>query len=551
VAIVVLCGVLALEWPSTFAAADPGAGPAAGTTPIGDIIVSDIVGAQYFAQGHYVTSDECAGDSCLGDRNNNASHRRINVIHDGGESYRITVPTSSATREQDPVIRAWRAADATVMEVDAQVPGEGLFIFSTKVSHLGEGYYDYEYALFNMNSDRAAGKFSIPLPPGVDMGAVDFHDVDYPSEPWDGTDWVARRNSESLTWATIPFESDPNANALRWDTLYNFRFVARGAPVSGQATGGLFKPGDPVEILVETQVPAPTILVSSPPDSAIDAREDVSDESMVRQGFQRIRFEFAEGVGDPATSGLLNSDNFSVEAQSGTVQVAEVELVAGSRNTHDVFLTEPIPAGEWTSLGVIAKRADDYTVSAEVRLGFLPGDVSGNGTSSPSDILELIDGLNHVRVPPLEIWQCDIDRSEVCNPADILRTIDLLNGVGTTWPWLNVSLPPRPSSTVAPPQNISTPDTTKSVPPKTQVIPFMGSGRSRNCFLDHSGRRRMCKRFSPMNRANQPTPSVAGRRIGRNDSRITGTNSRKRIAKAAITSFVAAGMSFSPSARSA
>jgi len=41
----------------------------------------------------------------------------------------------------------------------------------------------------------------------------------------------------------------------------------------------------------------------------------------------------------------------------------------------------------------------------------------------------------------MKIWQCDIDRSDICSPADVLRVIDLLNGAGANSLWLNRSLP--------------------------------------------------------------------------------------------------------------
>lgn len=53
----------------------------------------------------------------------------------------------------------------------------------------------------------------------------------------------------------------------------------------------------------------------------------------------------------------------------------------------------------------------------------------------------VIDCINGVRT--CEIWQCDVDRSGLCGPPDILRTIDLLNGSGKYIPWLNVSLKPN------------------------------------------------------------------------------------------------------------
>ena len=71
-------------------------------------------------------------------------------------------------------------------------------------------------------------------------------------------------------------------------------------------------------------------------------------------------------------------------------------------------------------------------------LGHLPGDVNSDRTAAPVDILSLIDDLNRVGVPPLAPWQCDIDHSDLCAPADILKEVDLLNqwlwpGCGGDW----------------------------------------------------------------------------------------------------------------------
>ena len=78
-------------------------------------------------------------------------------------------------------------------------------------------------------------------------------------------------------------------------------------------------------------------------------------------------------------------------------------------------------------------------------LGFLPGDVGGDRAAAASDVLELIDDLNGVRVPPLEAHQCDVDRSGVCNAADVLGVIDVLNGAGPFAIWNNVGIPACPS----------------------------------------------------------------------------------------------------------
>jgi hypothetical protein len=58
----------------------------------------------------------------------------------------------------------------------------------------------------------------------------------------------------------------------------------------------------------------------------------------------------------------------------------------------------------------------------------------------------MIDNLNGVRIPPLQLHQCDIDRSDLCNPSDILIEIDLLNGAGIFDAWNGRNLVACPSS---------------------------------------------------------------------------------------------------------
>jgi hypothetical protein len=50
--------------------------------------------------------------------------------------------------------------------------------------------------------------------------------------------------------------------------------------------------------------------------------------------------------------------------------------------------------------------------------------------SQPADILTLIDNLNGLIQPSLPVHQCDIDRSGLCVPTDLIAEIDLLNGNG-------------------------------------------------------------------------------------------------------------------------
>ena len=54
--------------------------------------------------------------------------------------------------------------------------------------------------------------------------------------------------SKSLTWSSETFAQNPNANAIRWGTLYNFRFDSDRPPQAANATVGFFKTGAPITV---------------------------------------------------------------------------------------------------------------------------------------------------------------------------------------------------------------------------------------------------------------------------------------------------------------
>jgi hypothetical protein len=104
--------------------------------------------------------------------------------------------------------------------------------------------WHYEYAVQNVNSERSIASFTVPFRPGANIQNVGFHDVPYHSgEPFDGTDWTVTIGSNSISWATTPHSVNANANAIRWGTLYNFRFDADLPPYRTEVIMGLFKPG--------------------------------------------------------------------------------------------------------------------------------------------------------------------------------------------------------------------------------------------------------------------------------------------------------------------
>jgi hypothetical protein len=220
-----------------------------------ELEVSNGTTIRYFGECQYVTQDDAAN----GNKNNNTSYRELS-ISGGTANYSVALGAGSTTQREKAGIRAWKVIDPTVNDYEADV--DGRFIIMSKATDLGGGQWHYEYAIQNVNSDRSGGSFSVPLPVGAVVTNIGFHDVDYHDGDGIGgvnfssLDWPAVNSGSSLTWSTENFNSNANANALRWGTLYNFRFDCDLPPVDGYPTLGLFKNGSPGSIVVRATVPS-------------------------------------------------------------------------------------------------------------------------------------------------------------------------------------------------------------------------------------------------------------------------------------------------------
>jgi hypothetical protein len=223
-------------------------------------------GALYFIEGVYVGSD----DAPAGNAHNNASYKRITF----GAAYDMT--EQGTTNIGVPAIQAWRdhgagvnTPDPSVVISNIDVPDEGRFVLGHKVRDLGNGTWRYDYAVFNINSDRSGGSFSVPLPPNTTVTNVGFYDVRYHSgEPYDNTDWTNTVSAGAITWSSPQsFAQNPNSNALRWGTMYNFWFDADRPPGDGNVTLGLFKPHTPQSVNAPAAVP---VAVGLPGDMNCD-----------------------------------------------------------------------------------------------------------------------------------------------------------------------------------------------------------------------------------------------------------------------------------------
>lgn len=194
--------------------------------------------AIYLAEGQYIHPE----DAAAGKDNNNASWRQITVgaLTSGAYTINLTGPTN----QQHAAIEAWQTFDSTVSIATADVVDDGRFIVGYTVKSNGSGKWRYEYAVQNLNSDRAGRSFSMPIPAGVAITNQGFKDINYhSSDPYDPTNWTISIADGAITWTGGTYATSPNGNALRFATLYNFWFDADTAPISANATIGLFKPG--------------------------------------------------------------------------------------------------------------------------------------------------------------------------------------------------------------------------------------------------------------------------------------------------------------------
>jgi hypothetical protein len=219
-------------------------------------------GATYFAEAQYVTPHEyawCQTNPTQCNMYNNVSYRQYNVV---GTTGTFTFSAAGSTQRQKPAIYAWTGASVNEFR---PAPGQdGAAFIAYKVTQTSANVWHYEYAVYNQSLDRAIQSLSIPVGTGVTLSNVGFYaPPQHPGSTADGTagntgfsnaPWTPAQGSSAITWSSESLAQNPNANAIRWSTMYNFRFDSNRPPQTGNATIGFFKTGEP--ITVQVQVPS-------------------------------------------------------------------------------------------------------------------------------------------------------------------------------------------------------------------------------------------------------------------------------------------------------
>ena len=229
--------------------------------PLSDVQSSQNPGAEYIIEVQYVHPQDAPAANWSASLNN-VSYRIMTLNSSGA----MTSSYSGNTVKGRAAIFRWRSVDPQVTLTDVDIVNWGRVSVGSRAYDNGDGTWDYEYAVHNMHFDRGIGSFSVPVPAGADITNVEFRDVKYHSGEafqYNGTDghWPVTIDGGAITWATPEtYGENVNGNAIRWGTVYNFRFTADVAPATGDATLGVFNPfpvEQPNSWLANAQIPGP------------------------------------------------------------------------------------------------------------------------------------------------------------------------------------------------------------------------------------------------------------------------------------------------------
>ncbi len=309
-------------------------------TEVADLNTSLNAGATYYTEAQYVTPHEyshCQANPTQCNMYNNVSYRRYNVngttcASGTSNCYTFSTVSGNGTVRMKSALGAWTGASTVELR---PAPGvDGVAFVGYKVTNPSAGVWHYEYAVYNQNLDRGIQSFSIPIGNGVTLSNIGFRmPPQHPGSANDGTfnslgfssgAWTETQTGTSMTWNSETFAQNQNANAIRWSTMYNFRFDSNRPPQMNNATVGFFKTGSPMMV----QVQAPSIQTAA--NVTVSGRVTLSNGQGVRAPLAITR---PGGFVEFASSNSFGFYTFT-NIPSGAMYTVEV---AGKR-----YISDPI-----------------------------------------------------------------------------------------------------------------------------------------------------------------------------------------------------------------
>jgi len=207
--------------------------------------------------------------------------------------------------------------------------------------------------------------------------------------------------------------------------------------------------------------------VSTRPHSGyIDPRLCSSDGESMDLGIDSVFITFTKPVRDAGSGegGALTAAAFSIVGISsiggdGPSYPQIVGIEDGANPTVEVLLGGPIPPGQWTTIVAdVEDLAGNRIVSVgdlgpgldepdRVDIGFLPGDVDGDGRTVPQDLIRFRGIMSDTYHNPVgeDADYADTNRDGLVSPEDLIQFRRLISGVSpATRSWSGAALPARP-----------------------------------------------------------------------------------------------------------
>ena len=159
-----------------------------------------------------------------------------------------------------------------------------------------------------------------------------FNNQGYSSTPWNVT-----QAPDSITWNTETVAQNQNANAIRWGTLYNFRFDADQPPQPANATIGFFKTGSPTMVAIQapsggTTSPTPT---ASPTPSPTSTASPTPTATPTATATPCDQYTITPGT-DPIVPGVSDTGNHCDDCDTAVALPFPFQLYGQTFNTVNV-----------------------------------------------------------------------------------------------------------------------------------------------------------------------------------------------------------------------
>src|SRR5206468_8014534 len=90
------------------------------------------------------------------------------------------------------------------------------------------------------------------------------HDGTEGNTGYSSTPWIFTNSFTSAVWNCETFAENQNANAVRFGTLYNFRFDSTAPPADSTANIGFFKTGSPISVKIQAPAQSDTTPTVTP-----------------------------------------------------------------------------------------------------------------------------------------------------------------------------------------------------------------------------------------------------------------------------------------------